>query len=86
MAYQIIKTPPGPERRVPWAKTRAPECADYMGRAHKTPTLHVTAVTMRKPESKPIIFCLAVHTTDDHNIDTTVREAAVTYTSILPKI
>jgi 4-hydroxy-3-polyprenylbenzoate decarboxylase len=37
----------------------------------------VTAVTMRKPETKPIIFALGVHTLDDHNIDTTVREAAL---------
>jgi 3-polyprenyl-4-hydroxybenzoate decarboxylase len=54
-----------------------PECAGYMGKAYKAPTFHCTAVTMRKPESKPITFCLAVHTMDDHNIDTTVREAAM---------
>ena len=35
-----------------------PEWAGYMGKAYKAPTFHVTAVTMRKPESKPIIFCL----------------------------
>ena len=28
-------------------------------------------------ETKPIIFALGVHTLDDHNIDTTVREAAI---------
>jgi 4-hydroxy-3-polyprenylbenzoate decarboxylase len=54
-----------------------PEWAGYMGKAYKAPTFHVTAVTMRKPESKPIIFALGVHTLDDHNIDTTVREAAI---------
>ena len=54
-----------------------PEWAGYMGKAYKAPTFHVTAVTMRKPETKPIIFCLGVHTLDDHNIDTTVREAAI---------
>lgn len=54
-----------------------PEWAGYMGKAYKAPTFHVTAVTMRKPESKPIIFALGVHTLDDHNIDTTVREAAM---------
>jgi 4-hydroxy-3-polyprenylbenzoate decarboxylase len=32
---------------------------------------------MRKPASKPIIFALGVHMLDDHNIDTTVREAAI---------
>ena len=54
-----------------------PEWAGYMGKAYKAPTFHVTAVTMRKPASKPIIFALGVHTLDDHNIDTTVREAAI---------
>ena len=54
-----------------------PEWAGYMGKAYKAPTFHVTAVTMRKPESKPIIFALGVHTLDDHNIDTTVREACL---------
>ncbi|MDH3547156.1 MAG: UbiD family decarboxylase [Gammaproteobacteria bacterium] len=54
-----------------------PEWAGYMGKAYKAPTFHVTALTMRKPESKPIIFPLGVHTADDSNIDTTVRESAV---------
>src|SRR6266498_3444417 len=54
-----------------------PEWAGYMGKAYKAPTFHVTAITMRKRESKPIIFCLGVHTADDNNIDTTVRTAAV---------
>jgi 4-hydroxy-3-polyprenylbenzoate decarboxylase len=54
-----------------------PEWAGYMGKAYKAPTFHCTAVTMRNPETKPIIFCLGVHTLDDHNIDTTVREAAM---------
>jgi len=54
-----------------------PEWAGYMGKAYKAPTFHITAVTMRKPESKPIIFALGVHTLDDHNIDTTIREAAM---------
>ncbi len=54
-----------------------PEWAGYMGKAYKAPTFHVTAVTTRKRESKPIIFALGVHTLDDHNIDTTVREAAI---------
>ena len=54
-----------------------PEWAGYMGKAYKAPTFHVTAVTMRDPKSKPIIFALGVHTLDDHNIDTTVREAAL---------
>src|SRR3989441_2069199 len=54
-----------------------PEWAGYMGKAYKAPTFHVTAVTMRRPETKPIIFALGVHTLDDHNIDTTVREATI---------
>jgi len=54
-----------------------PEWAGYMGKAYKAPTFHVTAITMRKPESRPIIFPLGVHTMDDNNIDTTVREAAI---------
>src|SRR5215204_5551791 len=54
-----------------------PEWAGYMGKAYKAPTFHVTAVTMRNPATKPIIFALGVHTLDDHNIDTTVREAAI---------
>jgi 4-hydroxy-3-polyprenylbenzoate decarboxylase len=54
-----------------------PEWAGYMGKAYKAPTFHVTAITMRKPESRPVIFPLGVHTTDDSNIDTTVRESAI---------
>ncbi len=54
-----------------------PEWAGYMGKAYKAPTFHVTAVTMRKRSGKPIIFPLGVHTADDSNIDTTVREAAI---------
>ena len=54
-----------------------PEWAGYMGKAYKAPTFHVTAVTMRRQDTKPIIFALGVHMLDDHNIDTTVREAAM---------
>jgi 4-hydroxy-3-polyprenylbenzoate decarboxylase len=54
-----------------------PEWAGYMGKAYKAPTFHVTGITMRDPASKPIIFALGVHMLDDHNIDTTVREAAL---------
>ncbi len=48
-----------------------------MGKAYKAPTFHVTGITMRDPKSNPIIFALGVHTLDDHNIDTSVREAAL---------
>ena len=41
------------------------------------PVIEVTAITMRKPESRPINFPLAVHTMDELNIDTTIREAAI---------
>src|SRR3984893_8701993 len=54
-----------------------PEWAGYMGKAYKAPTFHVTGITMRDPKTKSIMFALGVHTLDDHNIDTTVREAAV---------
>src|SRR5205807_3611043 len=54
-----------------------PEWAGYMGKAYKAPTFHVTGITMRKPQSKRIIFALGVKTIDDHNIDTTVRQAEI---------
>jgi 4-hydroxy-3-polyprenylbenzoate decarboxylase len=54
-----------------------PEWAGYMGKAYKAPTFHVSAITMRRRQTKPIIFPLGVHTADDSNIDTTVREAAI---------
>src|SRR5437773_1158454 len=54
-----------------------PEWAGYMGKAYKAPTFHVTGITMRDPKTKPIIYCLGVHMPDDHNIDTSVREAAL---------
>ena len=54
-----------------------PEWSGYMGKAYKAPTFHCTAVTTRDPKTKPIIFALGVHTMDEHNIDTTVREAAI---------
>ncbi len=54
-----------------------PEWAGYMGKSYKAPTFHVTAITMREPDSKPIIYCLGAHTLDEHNIDTSIREAAM---------
>jgi len=54
-----------------------PEWPGYMGKAYKASTFHVTGITMRKPESKPVLFPLGVHMLDDSNIDTTVREAAI---------
>ncbi|MBM2810373.1 MAG: ubiD [Chloroflexi bacterium] len=54
-----------------------PEWAGYMGKAYRATTFHVSAITMRRRENKPIIFPLGVHTADDANIDTTVREAAI---------
>jgi len=54
-----------------------PEWAGYMGKAYKAPTFHVTAITRRKQETKPVIFPLGVHTLDCHNIDSTVRESAI---------
>ena len=54
-----------------------PEWAGYMGKSYRAPTFHVTAITMRKQESKPIIFALGAHTLDEHNIDTSIREACM---------
>jgi 4-hydroxy-3-polyprenylbenzoate decarboxylase len=54
-----------------------PEWPGYMGKAYKASTFHVTAITMRKPDSKPIVFPLGVHMLDDNNIDTTIREGAI---------
>jgi 4-hydroxy-3-polyprenylbenzoate decarboxylase len=53
-----------------------PEWAGYMGKAYKNPTFHVTAITMRKRATKPVIYPMGVHMYDCNNIDTTVREAA----------
>lgn len=44
-----------------------PEWAGYMGKSYKTPTFRVTAVTVRRPETKPIFFALGVHMLDRHN-------------------
>ena len=55
-----------------------PEWAGYMGKAYKAPTFHVTAVTMRNPDAgKRLVYCLGAHTLDEHNIDTSIREAAM---------
>jgi UbiD family decarboxylase len=54
-----------------------PEWAGYMGKAYKAPTFHVTAITRRRPQPKNLIYALGVHMSDDSNIDTTVREAAI---------
>jgi len=54
-----------------------PEWAGYMGKAYKAPTFHVTAITMRRRETKPLIYLLGVHMLDCNNIDTTLREAAI---------
>ena len=54
-----------------------PEWAGYMGKAYKAPTFEVTAITMRKRETKPLIYLLGVHMLDCNNIDTTLRESAI---------
>jgi gallate decarboxylase subunit C len=54
-----------------------PEWAGYMGKAYKAPTFHVSAVTRRRPQSRPVIYALGVHMLDCHNIDSTVRESAI---------
>ncbi len=54
-----------------------PEWAGYMGKAYKAPTLHVTAITMRKRSLKPIQWPMGVHTADAQNNDMMLREAAI---------
>ena len=54
-----------------------PEWAGYMGKAYKAPTFHVTGITMRKRETKPLVYLLGVHMADCNNIDTTLRESAI---------
>src|SRR5207237_1167035 len=54
-----------------------PEWAGYMGKAYKAPTFHVTAITRRRPPTKPVIYALGVHMLDCHNIDSTVRSSAI---------
>ncbi len=54
-----------------------PEWAGYMGKAYKAPTFHVTGITMRRRETKPIFYLLGVHMADCQNIDSTVRESAI---------
>jgi len=54
-----------------------PEWAGYMGKAYKAATFHVSGITMRNRQHKPLIYPLGVHMADDSNIDTTVREAAI---------
>src|SRR6266851_2089805 len=54
-----------------------PEWAGYMGKAYKASTFHVTAITMRKRETRPLIYLLGVHMLDCNNIDTTLRESAI---------
>ena len=54
-----------------------PEWAGYMGKAYKASTFHVTAITMRRRETKPLIYLLGVHMADCSNIDTTLRESAI---------
>ena len=53
-----------------------PEWAGYMGKAYRTHTFHVTAITSRKRSERPFIYPMGVHMYDCNNIDTTVREAA----------
>jgi 4-hydroxy-3-polyprenylbenzoate decarboxylase len=54
-----------------------PEWAGYMGKAYKAPTFHVSGISMRRRETKPIFYVLGVHMEDCLNIDTTVRESAI---------
>lgn len=54
-----------------------PEWAGYMGKAYKAPTFHVTAITSKGPAQKSLVHILGVHTLDDNNLMTMVREASM---------
>ncbi len=54
-----------------------PEWAGYMGKAYRAPTFHVTAVTHRRLESRPIIQPMIVHGAEENTIQTTTREGAL---------
>src|SRR5262249_53859978 len=53
-----------------------PEWAGYMSKCYKSATFDVTAVTMRDPKTKPIVFCAGRHTLVDHNMANTASDAA----------
>jgi 4-hydroxy-3-polyprenylbenzoate decarboxylase len=54
-----------------------PEWAGYMGRAYRAPTFEVTAVSHRKPDSRPIVQPMIVHGAEENMIQTAVRTAAL---------
>lgn len=54
-----------------------PEWAGYMGKAYRAPTLHVTALTHRRLETRPFIQPMIVHGAEENAIQTIVREAAL---------
>jgi 4-hydroxy-3-polyprenylbenzoate decarboxylase len=54
-----------------------PEWAGYMGKAYRAPTLHVTAITHRRLETRPFIQPMIVHGAEENAIQTIVREAAL---------
>lgn len=54
-----------------------PEWAGYMGKAYRAPTFQVTAITHRALESRPLIQPMIVHGTEENNIQTSVRTAAL---------
>lgn len=54
-----------------------PEWAGYMGRAYKAPSLHVSGLTYRDLETRPLIQPIIVHSAEENNIQTTVREGAL---------
>ncbi|HEX6443861.1 MAG TPA: UbiD family decarboxylase [Streptosporangiales bacterium] len=54
-----------------------PEWAGYMGKAYRAPTFHVTAVTHRSFDARPMIQPMIVHGAEENNIQTSVRTAAL---------
>lgn len=53
-----------------------PEWPGYMGNAWKTPTFHVTGLTKRDPETRPLIHQTIVHVTECDVITGLLREGA----------
>lgn len=54
-----------------------PEWAGYMGKAYRAPTFQVTAITHRALKDRPLIQPMIVHGTEENNIQTSVRTAAL---------
>ncbi|MQA04983.1 MAG: UbiD family decarboxylase [Streptosporangiales bacterium] len=54
-----------------------PEWAGYMGKAYRAPTFQITAITHRQLTDRPMIQPMIVHGSEENNIQTSVRTAAL---------